>query len=147
VLEDARATVESATPALQGSIFIGHEGGDDFVAICPYEVWESFANEVTHTFDAGVAQFYSDEDRNRGYISSWDRQGNPQQFPFMSISLAVVTNYHRSFAHHAELVEVASEVKKVSKKIPGSSYAIDRRKAHDSSVKPETPRAPEREPA
>jgi len=145
VLDQARATVESSTPALVGRIFVGHEGGDDFVTICPCEVWETFAKEITHTFDAGVAQFYSEEDRNRGYISSYDRQGNPEQFPFMSISLAVVTNHHRSFAHHAELVEVAAEVKKVSKKIPGSSYAVDRRKAHDSSSQPQSPRASERE--
>ncbi|MFW6211699.1 MAG: HAMP domain-containing protein [Spirochaetota bacterium] len=145
VLEQARATIESAVPSvLNEGIFIGHEGGDDFVAICPYEVWEQFATEITHVFDAGVAQFYSEEDRRRGYISSYDRQGNPQQFPFMSFSLAIVTNHHRSFAHHAELVEVAAEVKKVAKKIPGSSYAIDRRKAHDSQSSPQPALSPER---
>jgi GGDEF domain-containing protein len=128
VLERARSQTADAGEADPDSIFLGHEGGDDFVALCPYQCWERFAKRITRAFDAGVAQFYSEEDRERGYISSVDRLGNPQQFPFMSISLAVVTNHHRTFAHHAELVEIAAEVKKVAKKIPGSSFAIDRRK-------------------
>lgn len=109
------------------SIFIGHEGGDDFVVITPFQCWEMYAKAFITTFDRGIYQFYSSIDARNGFIESVNRKGERQRFPLMSVSIAVVTNKIRPYRHHAEIIQVATEVKKYVKSIDGSCYAIDRR--------------------
>ncbi len=109
------------------NIFIGHEGGDDFVIVTPYEYWEFFAKTFVTTFDRGIYQFYNAVDARNGYIESINRQGQIQSFPLMSVSIAVVSNKIRSFTRHAEMIQVATELKKYVKNIDGSCYALDRR--------------------
>jgi GGDEF domain-containing protein len=108
-------------------IFIGHEGGDDFVVVCPYQFWETFAKAFITTFDRGIYQFYNGVDARNGFIESINRRGERQRFPLMSVSVAVVTNTTRPFRRHAEMIQVAAEVKKYVKSMDGSCYAIDRR--------------------
>ena len=108
--------------------FVGHEGGDDFVVVAPYECWELFAKSFITTFDRGIYQFYNSVDARNGFIESVNRQGQRQRFPLMSISIAVVTNKTRPYSRHAEMIQVATEVKKYVKSMDGSCYAIDRRK-------------------
>jgi diguanylate cyclase (GGDEF)-like protein len=109
------------------NVFVGHEGGDDFVVITSYEQWEVYAKSFIATFDRGVAQFYNSTDAHNGFIESINRQGERQRFPLMSISVAVVTNKTRDFHSVAEMIQVAAEVKKYVKSMEGSCYAIDRR--------------------
>ena len=108
-------------------MFIGHQGGDDFVVICDYKFWENCAQRLIETFDGGIHRFYNPTDSQNGYIESKNRQGQRQKFPLMSISVAVATNHHRSFSHPAEMVEVVAEVKGYLKKREGSTYKIDNR--------------------
>lgn len=109
------------------NIFVGHEGGDDFVVICEYDFWELFAKAFVTTFDRGIYQFYNSVDARNGFIESINRLGERQRFPIMSISIAVVTNKTRPFTRHAEMIQVAAEIKKYVKSMDGSCYAIDRR--------------------
>jgi diguanylate cyclase (GGDEF)-like protein len=109
------------------NIFIGHEGGDDFVVVSSYEQWEIFAKAFITTFDRGIHQFYNSVDARNGFIESINRRGERQRFPLMSISVAVVTNKTRDFRSVAEMIQVAAEVKKYVKSMEGSCYAIDRR--------------------
>jgi len=119
-----------ATKALSvKGIFNGHEGGDDFVTVLNYDHWEEYCKTVISYFDHDITQFYNETDAKNGYIDSVSRTGEKMRFPLMTISLAVVANNLRSFTSHVELVSVAAEMKKVAKKMEGSSYAIDRRKA------------------
>ena len=109
------------------NVFVGHEGGDDFVVVCEYEFWESFAKNFITTFDRGIYQFYNSVDARNGYIESVNRRGERQRLPLMSVSVAIVTNKIRPFKRHAEMIQIAAEVKKYVKSIDGSCYAIDRR--------------------
>jgi len=109
-------------------IFVAHEGGDDFVVVCDFPYWETYAKAFITTFDRGIYQFYNSVDARNGFIESVNRRGERQRFPLMSISIAVVTNKIRPFRRHAEMIQVAAEVKKYVKSIDGSCYAIDRRK-------------------
>ncbi|MFP4163798.1 MAG: HAMP domain-containing protein [Chitinispirillaceae bacterium] len=108
-------------------VFVGHEGGDDFVVVCDYEFWEKFAKSFITNFDRGIYQFYNQVDARNGFIESVNRRGEHQRFPLMSVSVAVVTNKTRPFRRHAEMIQVAAEVKKYVKNMDGSCYAIDRR--------------------
>lgn len=108
-------------------VFVGHEGGDDFLVVCPFDVWETLAKTFITTFDRGIYQFYNSVDARNGFIESVNRQGQRQRFPLMSVSIAVVTNKTRPFRRHAEMIQIATEVKKYVKSRDGSCYAIDRR--------------------
>jgi GGDEF domain-containing protein len=108
-------------------MFIGHQGGDDFVVICDYEYWEDYARQLIQTYDGGISRFYNNTDNQNGYIESKNRLGQRQRFPLMSISVAVATNNHRRFSHPAEMVEVVAEVKSYLKTKEGSIYKIDNR--------------------
>lgn len=107
--------------------FVGHVGGDDFVFIVPVEEAEEACKRVVQRFDAIVPNFYDEEDRERGNITSTDRQGNIRVFPLMAISLAVVFNRDGSLKHYGEASQMAMALKKKAKEDPKSSYVLDRR--------------------
>ena len=109
------------------NVFVGHEGGDDFVVIIDYDYWEVFAKAFITTFDRGIYQFYNNVDARNGFIESLNRKGERQRFPLISVSVAVVSNKNRPFRRHAEMIAIAAEVKKYVKSMDGSCYAIDRR--------------------
>jgi GGDEF domain-containing protein len=107
--------------------FIGHIGGDDFVAISTPACAEPIAREVIARFDAVATQFYSDEDRERGHVDTMDRQGNPVRMPIVSVAVAIITNTQRELYHPLQIATLAAEVKKYVKALPGSQYGFDRR--------------------
>ncbi len=107
--------------------FVGHEGGDDFVIVSPFDTWEPICKGIIAAFDSGVTQFYDESDAKAGFIDSVDRQGKKVRYPLMSISLAVVGNHMRPITDHRLVVSIAAEMKKFVKKMEGSSYAIDKR--------------------
>jgi diguanylate cyclase (GGDEF)-like protein len=107
--------------------FVGHIGGDDFVIMTAPACAESVAQALTASFDAAIPAYYSEDDRARGYINVLDRRGKRYRAPVVSISIAIVTNNQRSFAHVAQVSTWAAEVKKYVKSLPGSHYAFDRR--------------------
>ncbi|QJB57924.1 diguanylate cyclase [Pseudodesulfovibrio sp. zrk46] len=108
--------------------FVGHVGGDDFVFILPPDKVEDACKKIIKAFDDIVPHFYDHEDRQRGNITSVDREGNTKIFPLMAVSIAVVINVDGRIKHYGEVSSVAMELKKKAKEDPKSSYVIDRRK-------------------
>ena len=108
--------------------FIGHIGGDDFIVITVPECVDNICKGIINNFDVKIRDLYNKNDLKNRYITTTDRRGNINKFPIMSISLAVVSNEHRKFTTYAHVSEVAAEVKKFVKLIPGSAYFKDRRK-------------------
>ena len=111
-----------------GGGFVGHIGGDDFIAIVPYKEVEKLCQEIIALFDMGVKQFYNEKDKLDGYIEVKNRKGVVEKFPLTSISIAVVVADNGRFANILEIGDVAAQVKHAVKNVMGSSYAIDRRK-------------------
>jgi PleD family two-component response regulator len=107
--------------------FVGHIGGDDFVALVPPEAAEIFASRVITGFDDRIPTLYDPEDANAGSIELEDRQGQLRRFPMVSVSLGIASSAQRAFTNHRELVATATELKHVAKRQQGSSYALDRR--------------------
>jgi diguanylate cyclase (GGDEF)-like protein len=107
--------------------FVGHVGGDDFVIVCEALEAETVAKALVERFDEAMPGLYDPEDVERGHIEVTNRQGEVQEFPFLSISIGIATTERRSFGHFAEAVAIASEMKTFTKKTPGSSWAVDRR--------------------
>jgi diguanylate cyclase (GGDEF)-like protein len=61
--------------------FVGHIGGDDFVAMIPPAMAESFCKEVIERFDDGILDLYDTADALRGYIEVIDRRGEALRLP------------------------------------------------------------------
>jgi len=108
--------------------FLGNGGGDDFVLIIPAEHARAVSEQIVRTFDVGRFALYAEEDSERGFISTEDRLGNVNVFPFISISLGGVLVRARQFTKAIELAEVCSEVMFMAKRITGSNLFMDRRR-------------------
>jgi diguanylate cyclase (GGDEF)-like protein len=112
--------------------FVGHIGGDDFVYnLVGYSNTQSVCQSVIKALDDQILQFYSEDDRKRGYIITKNRKDEIDRFPLIGISVAVVTNEHRTLHSAAQIAQIASEVKKVVKSKSGSNYWIDHRWDHE----------------
>jgi diguanylate cyclase (GGDEF)-like protein len=124
----ARLVTETVHEVAGSQGFVGHVGGDDFVVI----VGPKLAIDVAHTlcdrFDQQVPHLYDTEDAARGGIDVKDRQGQPNRFPLLTLSIGVASTDVREFGHYAEAVSLATEMKQYAKRDSGSSFAVDRRK-------------------
>lgn len=108
--------------------FVGHIGGDDFVAIADGDIdYDKTCQDIIAEFDMEVLKLFNDTDIERRYIEVQNRKGIMEQFPLTSISIGVVVADAKRFANTLEIGEVGAQVKHLSKVTLGSSYAIDRR--------------------
>ena len=114
--------------AYNENVFIGHIGGDDFVGIIPDLHCDKVCQQILATFDAKSLKFFTQEDREKGYIEVANRKGIIEQFPLTSLSIGVVVADVGRFHNILEIGEVGAQVKHAAKSVMGSSYAIDRRK-------------------
>ncbi|HET9707452.1 MAG TPA: diguanylate cyclase [Gemmatimonadales bacterium] len=110
--------------------FVGHIGGDDFIYIIPVDDISAVCTEVLAVFDTLIPYQYNEQDRRAGYYFGKDRRGQLHRVPLMTLSIGIVTNEHRKFAHPAQVSELATEMKSYAKTQPGSVFVVDRR--HDS---------------
>ena len=110
--------------------FIGHIGGDDFIAVVPTENVDNICQAVIANFDKNVTRFFTKDDLEKGYIEVANRKGIMEQFPLTSISIGVVIVEKGRFKNILEIGDVGAQVKHVAKSVMGSSYAIDRRQTH-----------------
>ncbi len=129
VIRDTAKLIETAVKA-KGSPedFVGHVGGDDFVVITTPKLMREVCNEIIRLFDAGIPLYYSEQDRQNGFIIGKSRQGEEMRFPLMTLSIAIVTNEQRRFVDPLEASEIAAELKDYAKTIPSSLYVVDKRR-------------------
>jgi diguanylate cyclase (GGDEF)-like protein len=125
----ARLVTETVHEVAGPAGFVGHVGGDDFVILVEPDQAEVLAKSVCDRFDELAPSLYDAEDAERGFIEVRDRQGNPKNFPILTISVGVATTLSRTFSHYGEAVSVATEMKQFAKRDPSSSYSVDRRSA------------------
>lgn len=112
------------TQTVPSADFVGHVGGDDFVAIVRLDEADDICERILSLFDRSTAGFYNDVDKNNGYIITRNRQGFEEQFPLISLSIGGVSIWERRFTNIFELSAESSRVKKECKMIVGSAYMI-----------------------
>lgn len=91
-----------------------HVRSDDFLFITVPDVIEAVCRAIITRFDRDVRQFYDppDDDTDDDVVS---------------ISIAVVTDVKRDFTDFAEIGEIALELQRYVKTLPGSNYCLNRR--------------------
>lgn len=108
--------------------FVGHIGGDDFVAIVGRTNYDEVCQNIIAEFDKFAVDFYSEEDIERGFVEVANRRGIIEQFPLTTISIAVVEVDPKIYKTTLEIGEVASQIKHKAKAILGSTYVINKRR-------------------
>jgi len=109
--------------------FVGHIGGDDFIAIVDTECYEEICQNIILEFDKGIVNYFTDADLDRGFLEVPNRKCVVEQFPITSISIGVVVVDKSRYANILEIGEVGAQVKHIAKTTMGSSYAINKRKS------------------
>ncbi|MDP2865025.1 MAG: diguanylate cyclase response regulator, partial [Elusimicrobiota bacterium] len=99
-----------------------------FIVITAFDKSEELAKRITGAFDEISPSFYSKADRERGCITSTDRQGNIKKFALLSISIGIVHNHTRPLHSFAQVSNIGTELKKVAKAANKSHYTVDRRR-------------------
>jgi GGDEF domain-containing protein len=127
--------VVEATAGVDG--FVGHIGGDDFLFLVPLSCVAETCDTLVRRADEILSMRYSAHDRQAGYFFGKDRRGRLDRVPLMTLSIGVVTNERRHFAHAAQVSELATEMKTYAKTLPGSVWAMDRRSDGESVNPPE----------
>jgi diguanylate cyclase (GGDEF)-like protein len=130
--EAIKATARLLTQALarhpSQPQFAGHVGGDDFVLIVGADEVEALARDIVSSFDDLAPTLYDEHAAAAGSIEVKDRQGKMHRFPLMTISLGIATTSHRRIASQWEASAIATEMKLLAKRAPGSAYELDRRR-------------------
>lgn len=108
--------------------FVGHIGGDDFIAIISNNEYEKLCQNIILDFDYNVLDYYTPEHIEKGYIEVENRKGVMEQFPLTSISIGVVEVNNSNFKNILEIGEVGAQVKHLSKTVPGSTYVVNKRR-------------------
>lgn len=112
-------------------IWIGHVGGDDFVALLPPDTVDRFGDAIIGKFASIVPGLYEDDDVKRGTVDIVTRTGDLQTVPLLSLSIGVVSSERQGIDDFRRITEIAAEVKHQAKMIEGNSLFIDRRRVDE----------------
>lgn len=108
--------------------FLGHIGGDDFLAVMPAGYAEHFCMELINRFDFFILSMYDPEDSKKGYILAKSRMGELMRFPIMRLRIAIVSNQKRNLLSLGQISSIAAELKEKSKLKDMSNYVKDERR-------------------
>ncbi|HEX9023410.1 MAG TPA: HAMP domain-containing protein [Geobacteraceae bacterium] len=120
--------LEAVQKHAEEEAFVGHIGGDDFVAVFDQEKVAVICEDVIRNFDKGIVAHYRKEDLERGAIEGTDRYGVPRVFPIMTISIAVVICRQGEYDSAVAIAQTAAQIKDYVKGKPGSNYMINQRR-------------------
>lgn len=123
------AMVEIAQRDAFEDVFIGHIGGDDFVALVADGQGVAFAEQLFQVFDVARREFYDSADLERGSVDILNRQGEVEEVGLLSLSVAGVTTSRPGLNDVRQLTHLAAEVKRAAKAETGDSIVIDRRQS------------------
>ncbi|MBI2069881.1 MAG: response regulator [Elusimicrobia bacterium] len=127
----AQVIIETTDAKGDPDDFVGHIGGDDFITLGRIEGAAARAQIIAERFDRQSPMFYADKERERGFIVTRGRRGQEQEFPLMTLSIAVVDTESKTIEHYARLAQLASELKTYAKSSGDRKVSLvvtDRRK-------------------
>jgi diguanylate cyclase (GGDEF)-like protein len=128
IRETARILIRATQNYGSPDDFIGQIGGDDFVVITTPDRSDALCQGIIADFDKTSPSFYTEKDRQNGYILALDRKGAEQRFSLLSISIGVVSNEARKIEHVGQIGEIGAELKSIAKSTDKSNYVKDKRR-------------------
>lgn len=112
--------------------FVGHIGGDDFIYLVPLNKAEPVSAAICRTFDLFIPTRYAEKDLQRGKIIATNRKGELEEFPIMTLSVAILPNRNKAFTHVGEIAHMLADLKKRAKQVQGppSRFVVERRRKY-----------------
>ena len=92
--------------------FIGHAGGDNFVIITTENAAATIRQKLKSRFAEEVKSQYNFIDRQQGFIQAPAKDGQTARFPFMTLSIGIVSPSQQSFSDIREITELAAEARR-----------------------------------
>lgn len=108
--------------------FLGHIGGDDFVALWRPADAEQRMRALLAKFDTGMPCHYDAAARAAGGLYAKDRAGRLCFHPIITLSAGMCHANGQLYDSTNALADTLAECKKVAKAISGSAYHLDRRR-------------------
>jgi diguanylate cyclase (GGDEF)-like protein/PAS domain S-box-containing protein len=129
VIKVTAGILKNATDIYGGQdAFTGHIGGDDFIILLYESVpYVLLAEQIIRSFDAEIRNLYSAEDLAQSCIAVQNRKGEYEEYPIMTISIAIIDSHCNRFTNPLEVAEVAAALKHLAKSRDGSVWVSDRR--------------------
>jgi len=105
---------------LSKNFFIAHIGGDDFFCAQKYDEYNlEDISYIVNKFADNAKEFYSKEDKEKGYINSKDREGVTKEFPLLTVSASILLLENKTKQRSADNInKILSSQKKVAKNEP-----------------------------
>lgn len=129
VIRFTAKTIVSQVHSLENNdTFVGHIGGDDFIAIVSETDYEKICQSIIAEFDKNILNFFTKDDAEKGFLEVPNRRGIIEEFPLTAISIGVVDVNPNNYKNILEIGEIGAQVKHLAKTILGSSYYVDKRK-------------------
>jgi diguanylate cyclase (GGDEF)-like protein len=113
--------------------FVGHVGGDDFIVLTAPDNAESLAERIKEALEAEFAKLYEEEDRQRGSVRVRNRRHEFEDFPLMSVTIALASSTDFEGLHLAQLDDALTELKTLGKGMQGSVVVSERRRRGNSA--------------
>lgn len=114
--------------------FVGHIGGDDFIALFRSPDWEARCRAMLEKFGVDAMSFFEPQDAERGGYVAENRRGEKEFHKLTSISIGAVPVKPGVFKSHHDIAVVAAESKKMAKKMSGNSLFINLRNYAEQSI-------------
>ena len=121
IILDVAECMKSCFP---GGTFLGHVGGDDFVAIFSTDHAEELLRRLCLSFHEKILPLYTEEDRKRGYIISKDRFGTERAFPIATLSIALMSGTLTHPSSVEGFSKLIAKAKKKAKASDGDAIAL-----------------------
>lgn len=109
--------------------FLGHIGGDDFIAMLNHHHYRQVSEDVIADFEQMKRGFYNREDLENNYVLGEGRSGQHRPIPLVSMSIAVVTNSECKYDSVDQIVDEATRIKKICKSVTGSIICTNENQA------------------
>ncbi len=120
----AKVISEQCDPEID---FVGHIGGDDFIALFHSPDWEARCRTMLEKFGMDVMSFFNPLDVDRGGYVTENRRGEKEFHNLTTLSVGAVPVKPKVFKSHRDIAVVAAESKKMAKKVHGNSLFINQR--------------------
>jgi PleD family two-component response regulator len=116
VIRDMGAAIRAAVDVMgSANDFVGHIGGDDFIAVTRTEDAESIARECAERFVTVATRAVGEEAVQRGSFMGIDREGRAREFPIARLSVAVLRVDPDRWISTSHIGALAAEMKRRAK--------------------------------
>lgn len=103
----------------------GHLGDDKFVIFSTPWKARVIKQRIVADFNRRKKAQYTDEHLQRGYVAYENLSNGGGQGPIINLRTALVTNQKRTFYHHIEVIEAATEQIEYARRYPGNKVPFD----------------------